>query len=205
MRRGLISVGIVAIGMLATGLAARFATPLTSALVSGVFLIGWAWFAGVQARSLAISQKLAGTDDLTGLANGRMFRDRLVSSKFSSLILFDLDQFKSYNDSFGHVAGDQVLRELGSILPEQPVCYRVGGDEFAMLIDSANLPVVQELAETIRRRILEHPWPNRPVSASFGLAFLSSAIDPTALHDRADRALYQAKSQGGGRICVDSG
>jgi len=161
------------------------------------------------ARQNARLAELATTDELTGVKNRRRFRedldllfaqaDRLASSL--SLIMLDIDHFKQFNDTFGHPAGDQVLREVGStlktILRGHDVVARYGGEEFVVLLPATEIDEAMEVAERLRSAIAEHPWPNRKVTASLGVA-TSDADTPDAatLVDHADRALYHSKQSG---------
>jgi diguanylate cyclase (GGDEF)-like protein len=153
--------------------------------------------------------ELATTDDLTGLKNRRHFREALESA-FSlaarqglplSLVLFDVDHFKSLNDAFGHPAGDGVLKALAAILRDQVRPYdqlaRHGCEEFALILIATDADGARAVAERMRAAIAGHPWPLHPVTASFGVATIPpdcvSALD---LVDAADRALYHSKERG---------
>lgn len=157
--------------------------------------------------------ELAITDGLTGVKNHRYFREAFASLASLtarqqiplSLLMIDVDHFKAYNDSFGHPAGDQVLRTLGGVLNDQvrqqDVVARYGGEEFAVLLPGADESAVQVAAERLRAAIAAVHWPLRPVTVSIGTA--TQYPDLTASHDlleRADRALYGAKTRGRDRI-----
>ncbi len=165
---------------------------------------------------LAQSRHEARTDDLTGIANRRALTarlDELVSRDAqASLVILDLDRFKGVNDQYGHAAGDALLRtatvRLSALLPQTAMLARLGGDEFAVLLEgplpgAAGNPVdaLQALAETLAAAI------TRPVTfgaqlvrvgASLGLARLGPDVTGEELMRRADRAMYQAKTSGGG-------
>jgi diguanylate cyclase (GGDEF)-like protein/PAS domain S-box-containing protein len=152
---------------------------------------------------------LAATDGLTGLANRRAFYDRLDQEiqgairhdRPLSLILLDIDHFKSYNDSFGHPAGDDALKTVGWLLKEGireiDVAGRVGGEEFAILLPETDEGEALQIAERLRRAIGEYRWPLRRITASVGLAtFYGADNDRELIVEAADQALYQAKRGG---------
>ena len=154
-------------------------------------------------------QLLAATDGLTTLANRRAFYERLSQAcqhaarhhRAVSLILLDVDHFKTYNDSFGHPAGDDALRTVGMILKEgsrdSDVVGRIGGEEFAVILPETDENEALFVAERLRRMIGEHRWPLRRVTASLGIATHHGGDpDPELLVESADQALYQAKRGG---------
>jgi two-component system cell cycle response regulator len=160
---------------------------------------------------------LATHDALTGAFNKRRFDDafpaevaRASSGKRPlSLVLFDIDFFKSINDGYGHSAGDAVLRELTTVarscIDDADLLARVGGEEFAILIPSA-LDTAREKAERLRSAVAGHAfeWDREriPVTISLGVAELASGEEPQKLYSRADMLLYISK--GGGRNRVSS-
>ncbi len=163
-----------------------------------------------------LSQK-AQLDGLTGLWN-RTYLDTRLSEEFSqamryghplSLILADLDHFKSINDTFGHPHGDRVLQAFASLLTrtcrEGDVAFRYGGEEFAVILPETRLRPAAEAAERMRTAFETITWkqhPQHPVTASFGVAGLQELAQPSVerLVAAADNALYAAKKQG--RNCV---
>ena len=160
-------------------------------------------------------QTLATTDAVTGLRNHRAFQERLVEEIMRaeryktplSLLLLDVDQFKSYNDSFGHPAGDEVLRRLADILREHARTHdlvaRYGGEEFILLTPHTDLAGAEVVAERCRTAIEKVPWSVRPVTASFGIATLGYGIETGAeLIACADHALYAAKAGGRNRVSL---
>lgn len=164
----------------------------------------------------AMLVEMALHDSLTGLPNRLAFGERmtalLAETRSFSVLMIDLDGFKSVNDNFGHEAGDLVLRQaaarLSQALPEGGFVARLGGDEFALILAAG------ETAETVRAfgtsliAILEQPTPLdggvvARVSATVGVAFAPQAADdPVTLLRLADLALYRGKRQGRGRVCV---
>lgn len=158
---------------------------------------------------------LARTDALTGLWNRRHFDERLdIEVERSrqhrlplSLVLLDLDHFKSINDRLGHAVGDQVLiataERLRTVLRRSDVAARWGGEEFALLV-SGNLAEAVEMAESVRRRMAETPFEGvGPVTLSAGVAQFLWEDPVTVWFERADRSLYQAKSAGRNRSVAD--
>lgn len=158
---------------------------------------------------------LATHDALTGVFNKRRFDDafpaevaRAASGKRPlSLVLFDIDFFKSINDGHGHSAGDSVLRELTTVargcIEDADLLARVGGEEFAILIPTG-LDAAREKAERIRTAVAAHTfkWDGEriPVTVSLGVAELTSGEEPQKLYSRADMLLYMSKSGGRNRV-----
>jgi diguanylate cyclase (GGDEF)-like protein len=157
--------------------------------------------------------ELATVDELTGTKNRRRFRedlellfgqaDRLDSPL--SLIMFDLDHFKQYNDSFGHPAGDDVLHWSGSILRAvvraHDVVARYGGEEFVVLLPATDAIEALEVAERLRSAIACRPWPHRKITASLGVATAGPDTgNAAALVDQADQALYHSKLSGRNQV-----
>jgi diguanylate cyclase (GGDEF)-like protein len=156
---------------------------------------------------------MATTDFVTNLVNRRQFVE-VLETNFAysiirdlplSVIMVDLDGFKSYNDTFGHPAGDSVLglvaRQLVKSARSNDVVARYGGDEFAILLPEADAVVALDCVERYRDSMQSFRWPLRPVTASFGVATRTPAIgDPASLVAEADRALYHVKRGGQTRI-----
>jgi diguanylate cyclase (GGDEF)-like protein len=161
-------------------------------------------------------QRLMRFDPLTNIFNKRHFDESLRLSVFTaagsakplSLIVFDLDHFKKVNDTFGHMAGDAVLcgatAAVQSVLSPTELFGRVGGEEFAVVCEDADLLSALERAEAIRRAISREPYAfeekRLPVTVSAGVAQLGDDEEAEGLFDRADAQLYVAK--GAGRNCV---
>jgi diguanylate cyclase (GGDEF)-like protein len=161
-------------------------------------------------------EELATTDALTGLKNRRAFNEALETAALLasrqgfplSIVLLDVDHFKSYNDSFGHLAGDEVLREIGRLLlggvRAHDVAARYGGEEFVVLLPFAEADEARVFSERIWIAIGSHRWPMRPVTASLGVATDAGGICGAAeLLERADRALYESKRVGRDRVTHD--
>jgi diguanylate cyclase (GGDEF)-like protein len=174
--------------------------------------------AGWQERASAF-QLMSVTDPLTGLLNRRYLEERLNeelnrskrSNYAMSFMMIDIDDFKNYNDVNGHQAGDQALQitahNLKAELRLEDVACRYGGEEFSILLPHTPINEAAAIAERIRRKISETPYPhgnNQPlgmVTISIGISTLSKHVDTSvAVIAAADRALYSAKSKGKDRI-----
>lgn len=168
-------------------------------------------------------EELSITDELTGLANVRCFRDQLAqehqrSSRYQSLysvIFCDVDNFKHYNDTNGHPAGDQVLKGVAELIRSQcrttDLPARYGGEEFVVLCPGVDDKGAHALAERIRQKVQAHPFahaekqPLGHVSISIGVAhFPSDQSDPGKLLKAADEALYASKHGGRNRVTLYS-
>ena len=158
---------------------------------------------------------IASLDGLTGIPNHRTFQERLaaVAEMFEQggepfvLALVDIDHFKKFNDEFGHLAGDEVLKQVAETLNnatrDSDVVARYGGEEFAALFRNATIERATTLAERLRAAVESIPPKYRPVTISVGLAEYGEDIGTTTeLVSRADAALYAAKNAG--RNCVRS-
>lgn len=182
--------------------------PLFGALLAGAtgFYLVYtdAYRAAERARILSL------TDALTELPNRRAFEERLKlayerGERFS-LLYFDLDGFKALNDKFGHGAGDDALREVGAILRQAvrqaDMASRFGGDEFCLLLASANAVSTRVVADRILAGMRAMPLPaGASISASFGIATDRDGTDPVSVLSAADAAMYRAKrTQGSPRI-----
>lgn len=152
----------------------------------------------------------AATDALTGVANRRAF-DTALAQAFDTdapgaLLLLDLDRFKAFNDSFGHPAGDEVLRETGRLLRSairpQDMVARYGGEEFAMLLPGADAAGAEHVAQRVLVAFRAHAWALRPVTMSIGIAVALPADTAQTLLRRADAALYLSKRDGRDRCTL---
>ncbi len=170
-------------------------------------------------------QRMAYLDGLTQIANRRYFDERLVQEWGRmrrdrlplSLILFDVDYFKKYNDTYGHQAGDDCLRHLGKAITESvrrpfDLAARYGGEEFAVILPNTDLDGATEVARAIQAQVKELQMSHRSsevsayVTVSLGVVSLLSDKEetPEQLLMAADRLLYQAKTEGRDRIASAS-
>jgi two-component system chemotaxis family response regulator WspR len=168
-------------------------------------------------------QRLMRADGLTGLANRRHFDDCLTDEwaraqrekKELSLLMIDVDYFKAFNDRFGHVAGDDALRQVAKCLADMcsrstDLAARYGGEEFAMILPGTSLGGARLVAEKVRLCIQalaiahEMPTPNSTVTVSLGVATLtpSASMTPTSLIELADQGLYLAKHNGRNQVGI---
>lgn len=168
-----------------------------------------------QVESLLIAEReldiQARRDPLTGIANRRAFDEELARASAAdnafALLMLDLDGFKSVNDTLGHAAGDELLRQvadrLSTVISDGDVLTRLGGDEFAMILHGAD----REAAEAVGRRAIKLVSKSyvvlgsaAAVGTSVGIEISATSRDPAALKNAADQALYAAKRAGKGRI-----
>ncbi|HEV7571420.1 MAG TPA: GGDEF domain-containing protein, partial [Thermoanaerobaculia bacterium] len=171
-------------------------------------------------RNSALSE-ISARDALTGLYN-RWYVMEKIDSEMNrslrhrspvSLIMLDIDHFKRVNDSFGHSAGDRVLRSVGQVLRDSCRVYdvagRYGGEEFCVVLPETKVGNTTVVAERIRERLaasrFEVGSDSVVVTASIGIAGIDSiesevALSPSILIDRADQALYSAKHRGRNRV-----
>jgi len=162
------------------------------------------------------------TDPLTGLGNRKYFdhmidaavRSSLTSGEPLSLMMFDVDHFKSFNDSYGHVTGDQVLRLVATSVKQaikgQDVTARYGGEEFAVLFPGTTLRQALIVADQIRREVMGKELKKKStgeilgrVTISIGVSMLKPGEDTDALIERADACLYAAKRNGRNRVICE--
>ena len=160
------------------------------------------------------------TDSLTGLWNHGYFQyclqEEITAAQKNkqplSIIMADLDNFKGYNDTFGHQKGDQILKQIARLLilsaRKQDSIYRYGGEEFAILLQHTNKQEARFIAERIRAAIEQYDFQQpqnhsaKKLTISIGLAaFSEDAQTKDALLGHADKALYEAKNQGKNCIC----
>jgi len=150
-------------------------------------------------------------DSLTGLANRRAAEEILAAEisrahRFEhelAVVLLDLDRFKEINDSFGHAAGDMMLRAVSRLLTslarQGDTVARWGGEEFVVVLPETDLPGARRFAERLRRTIEAHPVGEMRTTASCGVATMLPEDDVDALLRAADQGLYRAKSNGRNR------
>ncbi|MFN8051116.1 MAG: sensor domain-containing diguanylate cyclase [Acidimicrobiales bacterium] len=161
--------------------------------------------------------ELSLTDGLTELGNRRRLDRDLVAalavgSATVGFVMVDIDHFKHYNDTHGHVAGDEALQTVARVLRESvrtgDVVYRYGGEEFCVLLPEASGDEARDVAERLRRRVEEQDFagaetqPGGRLTISVGMT-LATRSDPQVVKERADHALYEAKHQGRNRVVVD--
>jgi len=160
----------------------------------------------------------ASRDVLTGAMTRRAFSDTLRKTfaartrvqGSASLVLFDLDHFKTVNDTWGHAAGDAVLKAVARTVTRElrveDSFGRVGGEEFAILVANANSQLAAEVAERVRHALENAVIPGHPdikITSSFGVAEATNAVlDVEDWSDRADAQLYAAKESGRNRVHV---
>lgn len=173
--------------------------------------------------NVQLSIEMAITDALTGLHNRRYMESHLgtlveqASSRGRPLtvLVLDIDFFKSINDNYGHDAGDDVLREFAVRLKKSirgiDLACRYGGEEFVVVMPDTDTAVATKVAERLRRRIAAEPFAihhaarSVEVTISIGLAALGSGEDTAAaILKRADQALYRAKRDGRNRVVADA-
>ncbi len=158
------------------------------------------------------------TDSLTGLFNRRYFEERLKMEinraerykRFLCLIMLDIDNFKKYNDTHGHLKGDVVLKKVAQILRNNSrkvdIISRYGGEEFVIVLPETNMAEAKEVAEKIRRAVKESFLEEvsfKEISISGGIASFQHKLSMDELIKRADDSLYRAKREGKNKICVD--
>lgn len=164
----------------------------------------------------ALLYEAATTDRLTGLKQRHVFDEMLLhhckqparGSQVVSILMLDLDRFKSINDTYGHGVGDRVLKSVTasilSCLRRTDVAARYGGEEFIVLLTDVDTQVAKRIAERIRRSVETSriPGVDETITISIGISQYSSDVDrnPEAAVARADDALYRAKSEGRNRI-----
>lgn len=166
------------------------------------------------------SRHEANTDPLTGLCNRRVlesiyrsFMNENNEENELSLIIMDIDRFKLFNDTHGHLIGDQILKFVGALLkkecPNNIIPVRFGGEEFAMLCPNLNLQAAKDVAENIRIKLSSTLFNHKktgeklpPVTASFGLAAKVGSEMLSDIIERADKALYRAKDEGRNQVQV---
>jgi diguanylate cyclase (GGDEF)-like protein/PAS domain S-box-containing protein len=167
------------------------------------------------ARANTRLEELASSDGLTGIKNHRAFKDRLADeferairyhSQFS-VLLVDVDEFKVYNDQFGHLAGDRILQKVASLMQScarmSDFVGRYGGEEFVLILPDTNSLGAFEAAERIRRLIQAYEWESRPVTVSIGVSTVRQDTNSVAeLIEEADSALYASKHAGRNRTTL---
>ena len=163
------------------------------------------------------------TDPLTGLGNRKYFdrsiatavQNALANGEPLSLLMFDIDHFKSFNDSYGHLTGDQVLRLVGMSLKQtikgQDITARYGGEEFVVVLPNTALRPALTVADHIRRAVMAKELKKKStgeilgrVTISVGVSMLKPDDDTDSLIERADACLYAAKRNGRNRVICEA-
>jgi diguanylate cyclase (GGDEF)-like protein len=188
----------------------------TGLLMSAGGLVIWAAYRDLESANAQLSEA-SFKDEVTHLYNRRFFAIRLEEEiaryrRFNhpvSLVLLDLDGFKSINDQFGHGAGDETLRGVAELLLKHSrginIICRYGGDEFAILLVETPKEGAQIYADRIRHVLAQHDFPHGSLlSASLGIASLSDDVEASAddLIRAADEALYASKRAGKNRVSI---
>jgi diguanylate cyclase (GGDEF)-like protein len=172
-------------------------------------------------QRLSHAEKLASLDPLTSVANRRRFEQFLAAAVNNSheggtplcLIMTDIDRFKEVNDTYGHAAGDKVLKGFADLLAKKvrgsDLIARYGGEEFALVLPKTPMGDAFRIAERIRKSFELHGGPDETLrkefgrlTASFGIAQIFEGEVPRALIQRADQMLYEAKEKGRNRTII---
>jgi diguanylate cyclase (GGDEF)-like protein len=161
------------------------------------------------------SQIAAETDALTGILNRRGFEARAArlleqarrKAMPAALLLVDIDHFKRVNDTLGHAAGDRAIQALAATLrdvtPQSAVVGRVGGEEFALLLDRAGWEMARHQAEAVREAVLSSREAGMPaLTVSVGVTAVGVGDQLLTALEHADAALYEAKRSGRNRVCI---
>ncbi|MGA2478968.1 MAG: GGDEF domain-containing protein [Spirochaetia bacterium] len=180
-------------------------------------------FASIALENASLFRQ-ATTDRMTGLFSHHFFektldeeleRARRYKSTFS-LVMFDIDHFKKFNDTYGHLQGDRIIRDIAKLLCKsiRQVDFpaRYGGEEFAVILPAVDVKGATVVAERLRKRVETHPFPSSDggaalhVTISVGVTEFEaeSAYAPTEIIREADRALYQSKERGRNMVTVSA-
>jgi diguanylate cyclase (GGDEF)-like protein len=165
----------------------------------------------IQHRSDAVIDQLTGmlNRKALGARTHELAQQSAVTGEPIGVIIADLDRFKRVNDTHGHAVGDMVLKEVAYLLRKQlrafDLAYRLGGEEFLILVPGSNIEHTAELAERLRERIAANPLGEDLVvtmSLGVGASARSERFDYNAVFAEADAALYRAKRAGRNRVCI---
>lgn len=177
-----------------------------------------------KAELFRLTLDLARVDELTGLFNYRVLKEKLDeeqrrrarSGRDFSFIMIDIDDFKRVNDRYGHLEGSRLLAQLGPLIRAScragslDTCFRYGGEEFSVLLPETPVEAAQAVAERIREAVEEYPFtfkalhPDEKLTISLGVSSMADAVDKNG-HDlihEADVALYRSKKAGKNRVTV---
>jgi diguanylate cyclase (GGDEF)-like protein len=172
-------------------------------------------------KALDQYKRIANTDALTGLNNRRAFDEKLAllfagaTPLTSALVVSDVDHFKRFNDTHGHLIGDKVLMTVAEIMrshaPEGVFVARAGGEEFAMIIEARSPDEIYRIAEHVRMTLEATPFREPgtdidygPITVSMGICLMADAADHLDMYRKADIALYASKNAGRNRCTVYS-
>ena len=159
--------------------------------------------------------RVATTDKLTGLYMRHIFNE-MLEKEFQlflrkgeplSLLMIDIDNFKNYNDTYGHQGGDEVLQKIGEILlhtvRKSDICCRYGGEELVVIMPQTEYETALDVAERIRGNIEKIDLQGKNVTVSIGVSWAASFIKTAKeLLKLADNALYKAKNQGKNKVLL---
>lgn len=210
-----------AVDYLISGLASGFTARSELASVLVTYLIGAPF--GLFVMAIMIVQRqlkdrlqyMSETDPLTGLPNRAAFFEKanltINNGKPHAILMVDIDNFKAINDTYGHYAGDLALAQIGKhlhrTLRSEDIVGRIGGEEFAVLLNNVELPAIAELTSKIcdtitiqSRRASDHQIQSFKVTMSIGSVIASPGQKLVDLMRFADEALYQAKANGQNRV-----
>ncbi len=186
------------------------------ALIGLILTLGFTFPWMINARLITNIYQTSLRDTLTNIYNRRAMEEMIPrelsrASRLGaelSIIILDLDHFKRINDQYGHQVGDQTLSGIGQLLTsqlrKQDISFRIGGEEFLVVLPDTPIDSAVLVAEKLRQKIAETrfaPKQRETWTASFGVAQLIPGDDWDALMKRADAALYLAKHKGRNRVC----
>jgi two-component system, cell cycle response regulator len=171
----------------------------------------------IEAQYHSVIGHMAVTDGLTNLSNRKHLDTQLAEeiqrahrhARDLSILMFDIDHFKTINDVHGHLAGDRVIAGLAVLLRQRlragDKLGRYGGEEFCAILPETALPSATTIAETLRAMVATHPFPieaqRLTVTVSIGVAALQPQMHSSDLYRAADEMLYRAKGDGRNQVC----
>ncbi|KIL48599.1 sensor domain-containing diguanylate cyclase [Jeotgalibacillus soli] len=159
-------------------------------------------------KKLTYAEGESNLDPLTGYYNRRSLEKKISHLGMYSIVLFDIDRFKTVNDQFGHQVGDEVLTYMSELAKketrESDLCFRIGGEEFLIVLPETDLALAQTIAERIRKTTEAKISPTgKPITISMGIGNSpTTASDFSELFKVTDQALYKAKEEGRNRVII---
>ncbi|WP_082091563.1 sensor domain-containing diguanylate cyclase [Domibacillus tundrae] len=159
-------------------------------------------------KKLTYVESESNLDPLTGYFNRRSLEEKLRNLEMYSIILFDADHFKTINDQFGHQVGDEVLKHISELAKKETrkndLCFRIGGEEFLIVLPETDIAFAQSIAERIRKTTEDTVNPTgKPVTISVGVGNSpDTASHFSELFKMTDQALYKAKEEGRNRVVI---